>query len=74
MYVGEDGHDGVFLRFGGQGVEGGGGVGDEAVEDDGEGGDVRGAVCGGHLLEVVLDGGLGFMADDGAEEDVEGVV
>ena len=74
LHVRDDGGDGALLRFWGQGAEGGGRVGDEAVEDDGEGDDVRGAVCLGHLLEVGLDGGLGFVADDGAEEDVEGAV
>ena len=48
-------------------------VGDEAVEDDAEGHDVGGAVGVAHLLEVGLNGGLGAVADEGPEQDVEGV-
>lgn len=68
----QDGEDGGFLVRGGEGVEGGGFVGDEAVEDDGEGCHIGGAVVGGHLGEVGVDGGLRAVADDGAKEDVEG--
>ena len=42
------------------------------IRNDAEGGDVGGAVCVGHLLEVGLDGGLRVMTDQGPEEDVEG--
>lgn len=72
-HVREDGRDGAFLHLWGKGVEGRGGVGDQPVEDDAEGRDVGFAICVGHALQVGLDVGLAAVADEGSEEDVEGL-
>ncbi len=69
----EDGEDGGLLFYVGFGVEGAGGVAKEAVEHDGEGGDVGGAGGGLHALQDGLDFGLVAGADGGAEGDVVGL-
>jgi len=69
----ENGEDGGLLFWVGFGVEGARGVAEEAVEHDGEGGDVGGAGGGLHALQDRLDFGLVVGADGGPEGDVVGL-